>query len=121
MAALTGLPLAIVELGASAGLNLLWDQYRYVYGGDGPYGVPDAAVVVRSQFRGGLRPALPSSAPPVVDPSASISIRSTCATANRDGGSRPSYGRSITSARRDWPRPSRRRDGSRAASSGAMR
>ncbi len=66
MAALTGHPLAIIELGASAGLNLLWDQYRYVYDGDGSFGALDTAVVIRSQFRGSQRPALPALAPPVV-------------------------------------------------------
>ena len=33
IAAATGLPLQLLELGASAGLNLRWDQYRYGGGG----------------------------------------------------------------------------------------
>ena len=42
VAADTGLPLAVFELGASAGLNLRLDRYAYVLGGDafGPAGAP---------------------------------------------------------------------------------
>ncbi|HEY8812021.1 MAG TPA: DUF2332 domain-containing protein [Candidatus Dormibacteraeota bacterium] len=34
----TGLPLALIEVGASAGLNLIGDRYRYAYQGGGPRG-----------------------------------------------------------------------------------
>jgi hypothetical protein len=46
-------PLALVEAGASAGLNLLFDRYRYRLGGEeaGPTGV--SRVVVDSELRGG--------------------------------------------------------------------
>ena len=60
-------PLVVIELGASAGLNLLWDQYRYEYDGDTVCGQPDAPVVIRSVFRGGGRPSLPERAPHVMD------------------------------------------------------
>lgn len=45
VAAATGLPLACIELGASAGLNQLWPRYRYDYGAAGTWG--DAASPVR--------------------------------------------------------------------------
>lgn len=68
-----GQPLAVVELGASAGLNLRWDAYRYEYEFDaGPGGGPDPSVVgdldspvtVRSRVRTG-DPPLPQTPPPV--------------------------------------------------------
>ena len=60
-------PLVIIELGASAGLNLLWDQYRYEYDGEMVCGQRDAPVVIRSRFRGDGRPSLPERAPRVMD------------------------------------------------------
>jgi hypothetical protein len=39
----TGLPLQVLELGASAGLNLRWDHFRYG-DGDGAWGPPDSPV-----------------------------------------------------------------------------
>lgn len=48
-------PLATLELGASAGLNLNWDRYGYVYDGD-RYGATDSSVTVRSTVRGGSPP-----------------------------------------------------------------
>ena len=39
----TGLPLRILELGASAGLNLRWDHFRYGEG-DAAWGPPDSPV-----------------------------------------------------------------------------
>jgi hypothetical protein len=39
----TGLPLRILEIGASAGLNLRWDRYRYE-SADGAWGDPNSAV-----------------------------------------------------------------------------
>jgi hypothetical protein len=76
-AAATGLPLRILELGASAGLNLRWDRFRYGGGGAtwGPAGspvdltglwripppVPDAAVEVVERRGCDLAPVDPTS------------------------------------------------------------
>ncbi len=66
VAELSRRPLVIVELGASAGLNLMWDQYRYEYERDASCGPSDATVVIRSTFRGDRRPRLPERAPAVL-------------------------------------------------------
>ncbi|GIO93022.1 hypothetical protein J31TS3_42490 [Paenibacillus lactis] len=49
-------PLALVELGCSAGLQLLWDQYSYAYGGQEIYGKKESAVRIDSEIRGGKGP-----------------------------------------------------------------
>jgi len=54
----TGLPLATLEIGASAGLNQLWHRYRYELGRVG-WGDPASMVLIRSDWRGAL-PALPA-------------------------------------------------------------
>jgi hypothetical protein len=51
IAALTGLPLRILEVGASAGLNLLWDRFRYDLGGH-HVGDPNAPVTVKADWNG---------------------------------------------------------------------
>lgn len=45
-----GRPLDLLELGASAGLNLLWDRYRHEYGAGG-WGPEDAPLVLRGDER----------------------------------------------------------------------
>lgn len=45
-------PLALIEIGASAGLNLLWDKYQYSYGGSALYGDSSSQVLITSSFRG---------------------------------------------------------------------
>ncbi|MGH3133414.1 MAG: DUF2332 domain-containing protein [Gaiellaceae bacterium] len=55
VARLTGRPLDLVELGASAGLNLLWDRYRYRYEA-GTWGDPAAPL----ELAGSERQAVPS-------------------------------------------------------------
>lgn len=54
----TGLPLRLLEVGASAGLNLRWDRYRYESGG-WAWGDPGSPVRFEGVFRG-------PSAPPAV-------------------------------------------------------
>jgi hypothetical protein len=50
IAARTGLPLALREIGASAGLNLLWHRYRYELGGSLGWGDQASPVTVRSNW-----------------------------------------------------------------------
>ncbi|MFM9865712.1 MAG: DUF2332 domain-containing protein [Micropepsaceae bacterium] len=47
----TGLPLSILEIGASAGLNLLWDRFAYRYG-DRFIGDANAPVTIEAEWRG---------------------------------------------------------------------
>lgn len=47
----TGLPLRLLEIGASAGLNLRWDQYRYE-AANASWGPPQSAVVFKDSFTG---------------------------------------------------------------------
>jgi len=55
IAARTGLPLSIREIGASAGLNLWFDQYHYVYG-DSSWGPAHASVHIACDWRGDTPP-----------------------------------------------------------------
>jgi hypothetical protein len=56
VAAETDLPLSIFELGASAGLNQLWDRRLYRLGDLPPWGPTDARVVIDAEWRGGPPP-----------------------------------------------------------------
>ncbi len=60
IAAETGLPLACLELGASAGLNQLWNRYAYDYGEAGRWGDPASPLTLDSAWTG---PAPPWDAP----------------------------------------------------------
>jgi hypothetical protein len=53
----TGLPLATLEIGASAGLNQLWHRYLYELGSS-RWGDPASPVLIRSDWHGAV-PALP--------------------------------------------------------------
>jgi hypothetical protein len=53
----TGLPLRLLEIGASAGLNLNWDHYRYTWPG-GAWGDSSSPVMLRDVFRGDRLPPL---------------------------------------------------------------
>ncbi len=55
-----GQPLALVEVGASAGLNLLWDRYGYRYSDGTTIGDPAAPVQLACTLRGEHRPPLPA-------------------------------------------------------------
>jgi hypothetical protein len=60
-----GRPLAIVEVGASAGLNLLLDRYAHVLGDHGVIGDPQSAVRLACEVRGPLHPPWGPALPPV--------------------------------------------------------
>ena len=51
IAAETGLPLRLLELGASAGLNNIWDQYRYRLGEE-DWGRPTAEPLIETEWSG---------------------------------------------------------------------
>jgi hypothetical protein len=58
VASLTGgQPLALVEVGTSAGLNLYWDEYRIAYSDGTLLGDPASSVLVESELRGNPLPA----------------------------------------------------------------
>ena len=63
----TGLPLRLLEIGASAGLHLRWDRYRYETA-DGAWGPAESSVVFRDAFTGG----------PPLDTTACVVERSGC-------------------------------------------
>jgi len=56
LAAETGLPLACLELGASAGLNQLWSRFRYDYGAAGAWGDPASPLMLTSDWSGPAAP-----------------------------------------------------------------
>ena len=53
-----GLPLSLVEIGASAGLNLLWDSYGYDYGEGRHYGNVSSTVQLACNPRGRTLPSI---------------------------------------------------------------
>lgn len=56
-------PMALVEIGASAGLNLLWDRYAYDYGDGVLWGDPQSPLRLACAVRGDRPPPLPATAP----------------------------------------------------------
>ena len=58
-------PLALIEIGTSAGLNLMWDRYGYRYGDATVYGKRDSPVQLSCALRGATRPPLTSRFPAV--------------------------------------------------------
>jgi hypothetical protein len=69
IAAQTNLPLRCFEVGASAGLNQLWDRYRYELGTVAVWGDPAAAVVIDTDWRG---------PPPAIDADVTVVERAAC-------------------------------------------
>ena len=58
-------PLALIDVGASAGLNLLWDSYQYRYSDGSTYGTADSDVVIEAETRTPM-PCIPDHFPRVV-------------------------------------------------------
>lgn len=65
----TGLPLRLLEIGASAGLNLRWDRFRYEAGGFA-WGPAESPVKLEFELEG--------AAPPNLPPSVEIASRRGC-------------------------------------------
>lgn len=61
----SGAPLALVEIGASAGLNLLFDRYAYDYGTAGRFGDPKSPLHLECAWRASAPPAIPTPLPAV--------------------------------------------------------
>jgi hypothetical protein len=60
-----GLPLALVEIGASAGLNLFWDHYGYDYGNRLFYGNGASSLRLTCRLRGDKKPPFPDTFPQI--------------------------------------------------------
>lgn len=60
-----GQPFALIEVGSSAGLNLLWDRYAYDYGDGQRYGAADSPITLQCELRGTARPPLEGALPRV--------------------------------------------------------
>jgi hypothetical protein len=58
-------PLALIEIGPSAGLNLLWNRYGYDYGDGARCGDPDSPVQLICERRGDRSLPLPATMPEV--------------------------------------------------------
>ncbi len=58
-------PLAMIEIGSSAGLTLLWDQYHYKYGEGMECGPKDSPVQIECLLRGKRHPPMPHDLPKV--------------------------------------------------------
>jgi hypothetical protein len=58
-------PLALIELGTSAGLQLFWDKYGYAYNDNERYGDATSELVLRSEIKEGNLPYLLKDSPPV--------------------------------------------------------
>jgi hypothetical protein len=60
-----GRPMAIIEVGTSAGVNLLWDHYSYNYGDTRTYGLQPSALQLNCKLRGERQPPFPQNMPVV--------------------------------------------------------
>ena len=56
-------PLFLIEIGPSAGLNLLWDQYAHRYSDGSHFGEPASPVILTCESRGSTRLPLPTQHP----------------------------------------------------------
>ncbi|MBS4176921.1 DUF2332 domain-containing protein [Lederbergia citrea] len=60
-------PLALIEIGTSAGFQLLWDKYSYSYNSDEVYGDIESNIHIKSENIGKNIPTLSKASPPVTD------------------------------------------------------
>ena len=67
-----GQSLALIDVGAAAGLNLLWDRYRYHYSDGQQCGPPRSPVVIECEVRGAPVPLPPT--PPSVSQRVGIDL-----------------------------------------------
>ncbi|MDF0728467.1 DUF2332 domain-containing protein [Cytobacillus sp. S13-E01] len=58
-------PLALIEIGTSAGFQLLWDKYSYSYYSDEVYGKMESNVYIKSEIKGENLPTFSKKIPPV--------------------------------------------------------
>ncbi len=58
-----GNPMAVIEIGPSAGLNLNWQRYRYSYQPGRTYGEPGSPLHLTCESRGAEMPAIPTDYP----------------------------------------------------------
>ena len=61
----TNKPLALIEIGTSAGFQLLWDKYRYSYNSDEIFGDLHSEVLIEAEIRGDRSPKPLLESPPV--------------------------------------------------------
>lgn len=59
-------PLSLIEIGTSAGLQLLWNHYSYSYGSEDVYGKKHSRVHITSEIKGENQPLLLTHSPPVI-------------------------------------------------------
>lgn len=59
-------PLALIELGSSAGLNLLWDRYGFDYGSAGYVGDKASPIQLHCAVQGNLYPPIPQVFPQII-------------------------------------------------------
>ena len=58
-------PLALIEIGSSAGLTMLWDRYHYQYGNNLKCGDPNSPVQIVCLLRGEKPPPVPNHFPEI--------------------------------------------------------
>lgn len=61
----TNKPLALIEIGTSAGLQLLWDKYSYSYNADEVVGTKNSKLSITTEVKGDNTPFLYPTPPPI--------------------------------------------------------
>lgn len=63
---ITNKPLSLIEIGTSAGLQLMWDKYSYFYKSNKKYGSEQSTLEISAEIKGDIFPFLLEHSPPVV-------------------------------------------------------